>query len=95
MENQEQIINQLKAEIYDLSKQLQQANALVGQIATIVKVETVDELLSKLTQAFGGKQATIKPAPSGLEVVPEAPEQPPVKPKPASRARSTKLAETN
>ena len=55
MENQEQVINQLKAEVYDLSKQLQQVTSLLGQIAKLVEAETVEDVLSKITAAFAPK----------------------------------------
>lgn len=42
----------LKAEIYDLSKQMQQMQGLLGQIAQIVRAETVDEMMAKITKAF-------------------------------------------
>ena len=97
MENQEQIINQLKAEVYDLSKQLQQVTSLLGQIAKLVEAETVEDVLSKITAAFAPKatksSASI-PAPESQIEQPKI-EPTPGKPKPASRAKTTKLAETN
>jgi hypothetical protein len=96
MENQEQIINQLKAEVYDVSKQLQQTTALLGQIAKLVEAETVEEMLSKITEAFAPKGVATKssasiPAPESQIEQPKI-EPSPVKPKPAkSAARQSKL----
>ena len=42
----------LKAEIYDLSKNCQQLQALISQVAQLVRAETVDDMLAKINKAF-------------------------------------------
>lgn len=87
MENQEQIINQLKAEVYDVSKQLQQVNNLVSQIAHIVRAETVDDMLAKITKAFAPPVTVANSLTPESEVEQPKLEPTPVKPRPKTKSR--------
>jgi len=56
MDKNEQIIKDLKAEVYDVSKQLQHLSSVLSQIALIVKAETVDDVLSSITAKFSEQE---------------------------------------
>lgn len=43
-----QEIMQLKAEVYDLSKQAQNTSKLLGTVAELLKVNTQEEMLNKI-----------------------------------------------
>ena len=55
MEDKDAIITRLKAEVYDLTKQTQYMNEILGEVSRIVGVEegaTLEGLFEKLNDAF-------------------------------------------